>query len=831
VEQLYSIGQLVGSASHGPGNHVGPVAQRLPAFKAASRGLRAEDVQSALAHTGYALSSAWAGEADGPLPVRLALLQTPSAGRMLAHVAPNGGTYFAHALLHVPTTADAQLAIRTWGSPRWQRHDPETAGELPDLPYLPVSDQLDDGALRTWLEDPAHRAAVGFVLSALLVTPAETRVVVAATADATARIVYAVTRALPHSLLEGFTFSTYEPDPRAASIRLIGHDTGRPECDLPDACYDGGSVAFNPVTGRKSELRAEVPFAAFAVDALAGGDTTPLDELQATWQLLGLTDARLFELVHRLSRGQATLTKDEATGAALHPTLAAWIATRPGAVSQFVAWALDDTDFAHRALSRLVAPLRQKGDALTRVATEVRQAGLAALASGDRTRAANALEVILPMVAPAKANAIWGDVLTHVPDPSVLTWDMRRYLLPRLVRFKHPSAAATAVDPALTKWLDAPADQLQELLALGLPAPYRLAAAAACLGRDGEPSVALTHAVATQPGIVLDLLRAEGGAPGDRAAALFEKLLTEAPAHLWFEDVLVNAATFSARARNRLFEVTLSAGKIDPDQVIRSQGAALLSLFSGESGLGRLGRMFLATPPADVVTNPALLDFLGKLKDEPQVDADVKDRISAVQTVRRFLDGPDFSAETLGPVAAALATQPPIFPASAVAQVLDGVSAELARRSDSEEFQRDLELVLLHLGPVLAESPAELYRELLRRHRARREFGTASRAVQAFLAVALGAARIDDAAKVTEGLEGEAFAIATDAARRGGRRAMRVLDDQSKDWPKSARTQWGFLAEAVRPKEIGRSLRELSLFAAGAGAATFVWFLVAQFTR
>jgi hypothetical protein len=813
VEQLYSIGGLAGA--------------RLPAVKAASRGLRAEDVQSALAYTGYAPPSAWTGETDGPLPVRLALLQTPSAGRMLAHVAPNGGTYFAHALLHVPATADAQLAIRTWGSPRWQRHDPDSAGDLPELPYLPVSDQLDDAALQAWLEDPAHRAALEFVLSALLVTPAVTRVVVAASADATARIVYAVTRALPHSLLEGFTFSTYESDPRAAAIRLIGHDTGRSGGDLPDACYGGSSVAFNPATGRRSELRAEVPFAVFAVDALAGGDTAPLDDFQATWQLLGLTDARLFELVHRLSRGPAALTKDEATAAAAHPTLAAWVAARPGAVSQFVAWALDDTDFAHRVLSRMVAPLRQKADAVTRVATEVRQAGLAAVAAGDRVRAANALEVILPMVAPARANAVWDDVLTHVPDPAVLAWDMRQYLLPRLVRFKHPAATATAVDPALVPWLDAPADQLQELLALGLPAPYRLAAAAACLGRDGEPSAAFARAVATQPVIVLDLLRAEG----DRPAALFEKLLAEVPTHPWFEDVLANAATFSAGARNRLFEVTLSAGKIDPDQLIRGRGAVLLSLFAGESGLDRLGRMFLATPPDDLVTNPTLLDFLGKLKDEPQVTADVTDRISAVLTVRQFLDGPDFSAESLAPVAAALAVRPPVFPAAAVAQVLDCVSDDLVRRSDTEAFQRDLELVMSHLGPVLATGPAELYRELLRRHRARREFAPTSRAVQGFLAVALGASATEDAAKVTEGLEAEAFTIATDAARRGGRRAMRAIDARSKDWPKSARTQWGFLAEAVRPKEIGRSLRELSLFAAGAGAATGVWFLVAQFTR
>jgi hypothetical protein len=733
--------------------------------------------------------------------------------------------------LNVPTTADAQLAIRTWGSPRWQRHDPDATGELPELPYLPVADLLDDDTLRIWLQEPARRAMVEFVLSALLTTPVETRIVVAAPAEDVARVVYAVTRALPHNLLEGFTFSTYEPDPRSAPVRLVGHDTGRPESDLPDNCYAGGQVAFNLATGRKSELGSEVPFAAFTVGVLTENKLAPLDDLQTTWQLLGLTDAKQFDLVYRLSHGPAALTKEEAAAAVQHPTLAAWIAARPDTVSRFVAWALDDTDFAHRVLSRLVATFRQKTDAAARVAAEVRQAGLSAVTSGARDRTANALEVILPMVAPAKANAVWGELLAHVPDPNVLTWDMRRYLLPRLARFKHPSGPAPGVDPALVKWLDVPANELQELLALELPKAYHLAAARTSLNRDGEPTATFARTVATQPVVILDLLRGSDASAGDRAAALFDALLTEVPDRPWFEDVLEHGGTFAPGTRNRLFEVALAARKIDPDQLIRKKASTLLALFSGGPGLDQLGRLFLATPPADVFTDRTLLEFLGKLKDEPQVSADVKDRIAAVQVVRRFLDKTDLTSETLTPVASALATQPPILPASARTQLLEAVTAELGRRSQSDEFQRDLELVLLHFGSVLAENPAGLYRELLRRHRTRRDFGSSARSVQAFLALALGAAQNEDVAKATEGLEGEAFAIATDTARRGGRRMIADIDAHAKSWPKSARIQWGFLVEAVRPKEIGRSLRELGLFAAGAGAATIVWFLVAQFMR
>ena len=831
MKQFYSAGPLSGFSVASAGGQSLQASTQLPSIKASSSGLRPEDVQTALKNTVYALPPAWNKETSSPLPVRLALVQTPSSGRILAHVSPNGGTYFAHALLNVPTTADAQLAIKTWGSSRWQRHDPDSTGDLPELPYLPVADVLDDDTLRSWLEEPARRTMLEFVLTALLTTSSETRILLAAPAEDVARVVYAVTRLIPHNLLEEFTFSTFESDPRSGGIRLIGHDSGRLECDLPEDCFERTGVAFNLATGRRSQLKSEVPFAAFAVEALARGETTHLDELLTTWQLLGLTDPRQFDLVFRLSSGTMALTKEEATSAVLHPTLSAWIAARPSVVSQFVAWALEDANFAHSALSRLIVPLRKKTDAIARVAAEVRQAGLSALVSGDRARAANALELVLPMAAPAKANEVWAEVLSQIPEPSALSWDVRKYLLPRLVRFKHPNALATAVDRALEKWIEVPAEQLQEFLALELPKSYHVAAAQACLSREGEPSTVFVRAVGTQPAVVLQLLRADKSAVLDRAAVLFEKLLSDVPDHPWFEDVLVHAETFSPAARNRLFEAALSTGRIDPEHVIRNQGSSLLNLFSGESGLNQLGRLFLTNPPTDVFTNPGLIEFLGKLKEELQVGVDVKERIAAVQVVRQFLDKPDFSDEVFKPVAAALAAVPSILPQSAKNQVLNAVSSELIKRSKWEGFQRDLELVLLQFGPVLAENTVALYRELLHRQRTHRDFGSSSHAVQAFLALALGAAQAEDVAKALEGLEGEAFAIATDAARQGGRRAIKRIDANSKTWPKPARTQWGFLVEAVRPKEIGRSLRELCIFAAGAGAATAAWFVIAQIVR
>ena len=828
MKQLYSVGPLPDSAS--PPGDGRPTARPASTFKAASPGLRPEEVQSALSQTAYTPPPR-GGENPGPLPVRLALLQTGTAGRVLAHVAPNGGTYFAHTLLNVPATADAQLAIQTWGSPLWQRHEPDTAGELPDLPYLPVADVLDDETLCEWLQVIEHGEMLEFVLTALLVTPAGSSIVTAATAEDVARVVYAVTRALPHDLLDGFTFSTYETDPLGCPARLVGCDTGSPDTDLPGACYSAGRVGYNAATGRASELPAASPFAAFAVQALASGDTAALDEFRTTWQRLGLTDARQFDLVYRLSLGAAGLTKDEAVVAVQHPTLAAWVSARADAVKQLLDWALEDTQFAHHTLSRVIAPLRQRADAVAKVADVVRQAGFAALQAGDRSRTANALEVILPMAAPGKANAAWGEVLARVPDPDALTWEMRVYLLPRLVRFKHPSAPAAAVDAALSKWIAVPADRLADLLALELPKPYCLAAARAALGRDGEPSATLARAVAAQPALVLQLLQPHEGTTEDRAAKLFELLLTESPGHPWFEDGLANATTFPAARRNRFFEAALAAGKVDADRVIRTKGNTLFDLFSGQSGLDRLGRLFLATPPADVFTCPAVLDFLTKLGDESQVGADVKEQIAGVQAVRGFLDRPDLSGEPLRATATALTLKPAVLPEAARSEVLAAVTAELARRADSDEFQRDLEAVLLYLGHALAAGPAGLYRVQLRKQRERRDFARHPNSVHAFLAVALGAARSEELAEQTEGLEGDAFAIATEAAERGGGRLLTELDSRTGDWPKAARTQWGFLLEAVRPKGLRRALRDMLLFAAGASAASAAWFLVAQIVR
>jgi hypothetical protein len=816
MKQLYVAGPLPTPAARN-GYAAGP------AVRAASAGVRPDEVQAALSSAGYAPPPAAGADGDRPLPVRLALFNT-GAGRLLTHVAPNGGTYFAHTLLNIPAAADAQLAIQTWGSPLWQRHEPEAPADLPELPYLPVADRLDDASLRDWLAGPGRRELLEFALAALLGTPPTARVFLAAPADDVAKVVYAVTRALPAGLLDDFTFSTYEPDPLACPARLVGYDSGSPEWDLPAACYGDGNAGFNPATGRRSDLPADVPFAAFAAEALASGDTAALDEVRAAWQRLGLRDARQFDLVFRLTRGRTDLTKEEAADALRHPPLAEFVCSRPGVLSRLLEWALDDRDFATASFPRAVQAVRQRPDAAAKLGQQVRELGLNAVRTGDRSRAANALEVVLPAAAPAKAAAVWGDLLAEFPDAGQLAWELRLYLLPRVIRFKQQQGAS-GVDPALAKWLDVPAAQLGELLALDLPKAYQIAAARACLHRDAEPPAELVRTLAAHPALALTLLRSEDGA-ADRPVRLFEALLAEAPAHPWFEDLLARAADYPPVLLNRFFEVLLAAGKVDADRLVRTQGPRLLELFAGQSGLDRVGTQFLANPPADLLRNPAVLDFLARLRDEPQASDELKARIAAVQTVRRHLDRPTFDAESLKPVAEAFAAAPPVLPPGARAELFDAVAVELLRRSADPALQADLEAALVHFGPVLANDPADLFENLLRDLRSRTDLARHPNLVQTFLAVALGAANDPALAGQLDGLDGHAYAIASDAAARGGNRLLRTIDRRAESWPRAARSQWGFLHAAVRPRGLCGLLRDAGLVLAGGTAATAAWWAV-----
>ena len=832
MKQLFASGAVApaGSGTNDTPAFSGP--RQTSALIAFTPGTSDDERATVLTLTAYSAPAARPPESDVPLPVRLALIATPNAGRVLTHVTPvSESRYFAHALLNVPPSSDAQLAIQTWGSPHWQREEPEGSSDLPALPYLPVADVLDDDSLKTWLSTPGHRDLLEFVLAALLATPSHSRIFVAAKSDDMAKVIYAATRAFPPGMLDDLTFSTYVSDPLIWNARIIGYDSGSADWDLPGSCYTDAGVAINLATGKRSTLPSDVPFAAFAAGALASGDHGPLDDFKNTWQRLGLKTARQFDLVFRLARGTGVLTKEETAEALQYPPLTSWVAARADALNQFLEWSLEDREFATSSFSRVVQALRQKPDLLGKLAQTVREQGIKALRDGDKNRTANALEITFPMVAPSKANAIWGDLITQLSDPGSVTWPMRWYLLPKFVRFRQQQGQA-GVDPALAKWVDVPTEMLGELLALELPRPYHLAAARSSLNRITEPTPELTRTLAANPSLTLTLLQAEkAGANTEKQVKLFELLLTEAPAYPWFEELLTRPSDYPAALLNKFFEATLTAGKVDADRVIRTQGPRLLELFAGQSGLDRVGKLFLASPPPDLLHQSSLLEFLGKLKDESQVSDEVKARVSAVQGVRAYLDNPGFDADVMKPAADGLTVSPPVVPLTATGEVFTAVANGLLKRASSPDLQTDLESALTHFGGVLANDSTDLYENLLRDLRGRTDLAKNANLVTTFLAVSLGATKTPELSGKLDGLDGHAFAVASDAAKRGGNRMLDEIDRRSADWPKAAKVQWGFLHAAVRPPSIPRGVRDALMFVAGVLVTSGVWFAVLKLLK
>ncbi len=756
-------------------------------------------------------------------PVRLALLKS-AAGRLLTHVTPSqNGDSFAHTILDVPPTADAQLAIQTWGSPLWQTRSPEGSTDLPELPHLPVADVLDDAALQAWLKNPRHHEALEFVLSALLSTLPQTPVIVAAPASDVATIVYAVTRVLPHGLLEDFTFSTYEADPSQTTARLIGTDPTLPRG--PEGQFAGplGAVAVELASGEHSPLPGEVPFAAFAVSRLAGADTSPLEEVKLTWQRLGLNNPTQLDLVYRLTRGTGVLTRLEAAETLAHPPLAAFVSTRADVMKQFLDWALEDRSFAQGSFPRAVQALRQRPDALAKLATQVKDAGLAALKVGELDRAANAFELILPTVTPTKANAAWGELLAHFAEPAKLPYATRRYLLPRLVRFKQFTASGQqAVDPALEPWLAVEPAQLPDFLSLDLPRHYQTSAVRGYLATAGKPESELVYTLIGHPQLVRELLKP---APGHEATPvkLFEALLSTAPNKPWLETALEQSQDYPPELLSRFTELALTAGALDADRLVRSHGPRLLQLMDGQPILDQIGTQFLAKPPADLLHNADLVSFLKQLGNQAGLSQSLQTRVASVQTVRSYLDHPSFDADAQRAVRLALETTPPVVPPGAKAEAFAALTTLIYAQANDAELQSHLETSLVEFGPVLAASPVDLYENTLRELRTTRDFPRHPNLVPTFLAVALGATKHEKLAGQLDGLDGHAFAVATDAIKHGGKRMLAELDLRAKEWPRAAQAQWSFLRTALKPRGLRDQMRDALLVAAGALAASAVW--------
>jgi len=773
-----------------------------PQPRAASPGVPLERLQAARMFAGAAPPAGFA-----EAPERLALLDTP-LGRVLTHSAGAGDDRFTHLLLDVPDTLDADHAARTWASPLWRRRDEPGGTDLPDLPFPPVADTINDESLWLFLADERNRRLVRFALAALV--QGNDKVIIAAPPETVARVVHAVGRAVPQSLLDELTFSTYEADPLVSPARVVG--TCWPDaqnCDLSAAAYGPGFASINTFTDRASETVGDSQFAAFAVSSLAEGHAERLDEFRTTWQQLNVRDHRLLDLVYRVHAGEATLTAADAKSALQHAGLTNWLVARPGTVEQLLDLALADAEFAAGPFARAVLALRGNGDVLRRLTDRALEAGFDALRKGDVSTAATALETILPTVAPAKTPNVWAEAMARLPEPAALKWPARRFLLPRL------AAPGVSAREMLAPWLQVEPQHLADALSLGLSPACQTELADAALNAD-PPADAAVAALAAHPRLAVKAVAALAERAGlPRARAALAGLFRAAPQENWLSRLTCSASELPPGLLGAAVELALDHGQARPGELIRAHGADLPELLSDTPGLARLAAAFLAEPPPDLIDNTAALGFLAQLENKSQVSEATKARAAAARRIHDFLREPVLGEDDLRSLAAAWTLEPRVVPAEVRGRVVRALVDALTREAGSTEAQARLEAVLARLGPVLADSPANLFRELTAALTARKSVWRAREMPAALMAVSLGAAEDPVLSATLDGLDGDAYALAVSACQRSGR-YIREFDRRSALWPRPARMQWKFLARAVRPYTARGLARDAAIFLTGA---------------
>jgi hypothetical protein len=508
-----------------------------------------------------------------------------------------------------------------------------------------------------------------------------------------------------------------------------------------------------------------------------------------------------------------------------HPPLAAYVAHRSDALNQFLEWALENRDFALNSFTRAAQVLRQKPETAAKLAQSVREAGLQALKNQQLNVASNAFEVILPMVAPTKANSIWGEIPALLGQPQQLAWQVRHWLLPRLVRFR-TLQNQPAYDESLLAWLDIPTEQLGEFLTLDLPKNFGSLAAARTLERSEEPTEAFARIVGEHVKLARVLLVPPTSASDEKAVSLFLRLLQTVPQVGWLEEVLAHAGDYPATTLNRFFETALQEGCVDADRLLRAQGSRLLELFQGRSGLDKVGTQLMLQPPVDLLRQASLQQFLEALLKDDAVGETLKTRIRGMQAIREFASQPSFEPQRQQAVAAAFALTPPVVPSGTPAELLEQVVYAIRQQADTPDLQAKIETTLVELGSVLAQNPADCFENLLRSLRGKVDLGQSPGVVGSFLAIALGATEHAQLQGQLDGLDGHAFALAQDAAKRGGRPLLAAIETRSTTWPKPARTQWNFLKAAVEPRGMTGLIRDFLCAALGATAVGLVWGLV-----
>lgn len=241
---------------------------------------------------------------------------TDTAGRV--------GSYFAHVLLapREPGAAGSAWstldALRLWQAPWADQDSPELPRKLPVLERLddlwagarpalddelvlrflqtPAGEPLDDPSHVVpprWQSMPAHERTDLLVntLQGLLALglPRRASVLLVTEPSVAALVFYGAARLLPAALLDGVSFSTYEPAAERLPVTLAATTFFAPETtDVRPDLYRRGGLVVNTYTGRMSESGPPPgEYARFIVERLLADGWANVDRLLESFHQAG----------------------------------------------------------------------------------------------------------------------------------------------------------------------------------------------------------------------------------------------------------------------------------------------------------------------------------------------------------------------------------------------------------------------------------------------------------------------------------------------------------------------------------------------------------------
>jgi GTPase-associated protein 1, middle domain/GTPase-associated protein 1, N-terminal domain type 2 len=228
-----------------------------------------------------------------------------SAGseRILVHKVYVGQeVYFTHLLADLSETFSVRFAIDMWISPFWYHSESLLGPQSVELPSV-SPDQLVCGSSDVYdistLED-----YLPCIMQAFLTPEEVQKLYIVAPARQVATLIWGLTHSLPLSLLKQFTFSTYEHDPKNASMRIVGtchpyteQETSFSHQNLSTDYYNEKGLVLNWYAGKCPEvtLKEDITlYAQFAISRLSERNFSPLNEIIALAEQRNIDKIDLF---------------------------------------------------------------------------------------------------------------------------------------------------------------------------------------------------------------------------------------------------------------------------------------------------------------------------------------------------------------------------------------------------------------------------------------------------------------------------------------------------------------------------------------------------------